>query len=169
MLDANRTHADMLTIALCPAGIFGEGDAQMLPGMLGAYDSGFWRVQLGDSQNLFDFTYVGNVAHAHLLATKALMDIHLRSGPSSADKDKRIDGEAFFITNDQPYRFWDFSRAVWAAAGHQVDPKDVWVIPKGVALMIATVLEWLFWFIFWGKRKPKLTRSSPKYSTLTRT
>lgn len=167
VLAANRKYGDMLTTCLRPAGIFGEGDIQQTPGILAVYDRGLWRIQLGNNDNLFDFTYVGNVAHAHILAAVALMNTHAQSTPPSSDK--RVDGEAFFITNDQPYKFWDFTRAVWAAAGHQVDPKDVWVIPKGLGLMIATLIEWIFWVIFLGKRRPKLTRDKFVYSTLDRT
>ncbi|KAI9792321.1 MAG: erg26, C-3 sterol dehydrogenase [Peltula sp. TS41687] len=167
VLAANRKYGDMLTTCIRPAGIFGEGDVQMTPGMLAVYDRGLWRVQMGNNENQFDFTYVGNVAHAHILAAVALMNTHARSTPPSSDE--RVDGEAFFITNDQPYKFWDFTRAIWAAAGHPVDPKDVWVIPKGLGLLIATLIEWIFWIVFLGTRRPNLTRDKFIYSTLNRT
>ncbi|KAF9013480.1 hypothetical protein BDQ17DRAFT_1537136 [Cyathus striatus] len=53
----------LLTVALRPAGIFGS---------LPVYESGQTHYQIGDNTNLFDWTYVGNVAHAHLLAADKL-------------------------------------------------------------------------------------------------
>lgn len=60
------------TIALRPAGIFGPGDRQALPGFFGVLEAGRTRWQIGQNENLFDWTYVENVAHAHLLAADHL-------------------------------------------------------------------------------------------------
>lgn len=49
---------------------------------------------IGSGDNVFDWTYVGNVAQAHLDAAE-----HLSVGSAAA-------GEAFFITNDEPQGFW---------------------------------------------------------------
>ena len=112
VLAANRTPSNsFLTCALRPAGIFGEGDQQNLPKMVSAYRKGQTKFQVGDNNNLFDFTYVENVAHGHLLAVQALLQTHtLATAPLDYEK---VDGEAFFITNGQPVYFWDFARAVW--------------------------------------------------------
>ena len=164
VLAANRKHGDMLTIALRPAGIFGEGDMQTIPNMLKAYEKGQTRFQLGGNENLFDFTYVGNVAYAHILAAVALMDTHaLTTRPLDHEK---VDGEAFFITNAQPLYFWDFARMVWKAAGDHTTPEQVWTIEKGVGLQLATMVEWLFWFA--GGRTPNLTRKKVQYSCMAR-
>lgn len=60
------------TVSLRPAGIFGPGDRQALPGFFQVLQDGRTKWQIGDNKNLFDWTYVGNVAHAHLLASDAL-------------------------------------------------------------------------------------------------
>lgn len=166
VLAANRQHG-ILTVSLRPAGIHGEGDVLMIPNMVKAYETGKTRFQLGNNANFFDFTNVSNVAHAHILAMQKLMDIDELSVPPSAEE--RVDGEAFFITNGQPYLFWDFARAIWAAAGDKTDPKSVWVIPKNVALLLATVVEWIFWILFWGRKEPSLTRRKINFSTMNRT
>ena len=164
VLAANRKYGDMLTIALRPAGIFGEGDMQLIPNLLLAYKKGQTRFQLGGNENLFDFTYVGNVAYAHILAAVALMDTHaLTTQPLDHEK---VDGEAFFITNAQPLYFWDFAHMVWRAAGDQTTPEQVWVIDKGVGLQLATMVEWLFWLA--GGRTPNLTRQKVQFSCMTR-
>ena len=164
VLKANRKHGDMLTVALRPAGIFGEGDVQLIPNMLKAYEKGQTRFQLGGNENLFDFTYVGNVAYAHILAAVALMDTHaLTVEPLDFE---RVDGEAFFITNAEPVYFWDFARMVWKAAGDKTTPEQVWTIEQGVGLQLATIIEWLFWFA--GGRTPNLTRKKVQFSCMTR-
>ena len=163
VLAANRKYGDMLTIALRPAGIFGEGDMQFIPNLLQAYRKGQTRFQVGGNENLFDVTYVGNAAYAHILAAVALMDTHaLTTQPLDHEK---VDGEAFFITNAQPVYFWDFTRMVWKAAGDETTPEQVWVIDKGLALLLATIVEWLFWF---AGRTPNLTRKKVQFSCMTR-
>jgi len=167
VLAANRKYGGMLTAAIRPAGIFGEGDVQMLPNMLRAYYDGKTKWQLGNNENMFDFTYVGNVAHAHILAAKEL--IKTQAVPTQRRDQDRVDGEAFFVTNAEPYRFWDFTRAVWTAAGDKTKPEDVWAIPKDLSLLIASLIEWVFWLLFWGRKKPALTRQQVKFSCMTRT
>ncbi|WFD37807.1 3beta-hydroxysteroid-4alpha-carboxylate 3-dehydrogenas(decarboxylating) [Malassezia japonica] len=68
------------TVALRPAGIFGPGDRQALPGFFNVVESGRTKFQIGKNQNLFDWTYVENVAHAHLLASDCL---GVRGGPNA--------------------------------------------------------------------------------------
>ncbi|KAJ7935582.1 C-3 sterol dehydrogenase [Mycena leptocephala] len=64
----------LLTVALRPAGIFGPGDRQVMAGLYQVYERGQTHFQIGDNTNLFDWTYVGNVAAAHLLAADRLSD-----------------------------------------------------------------------------------------------
>lgn len=164
VLDANRKYGKMLTVAIRPAGIFGEGDVQIIPSMLKAYEKGQTKFQLGTNTNLFDFTYVGNVAHAHLLAAVALLNT---SNMSTTPLDyERVDGEAFLITNSSPVYFWDFPRMVWKAAGDKTEPGDVWKIEKDTGLMIATLVEWAFWLA--GGWTPNLTRKTVNFSSMTR-
>ncbi|KAG7088488.1 hypothetical protein E1B28_012476 [Marasmius oreades] len=62
----------LLTVALRPAGIFGPGDRQVMAGLYRVFEDRKTHFQIGDNTNLFDWTYVGNVAHAHLLAADKL-------------------------------------------------------------------------------------------------
>ncbi|KDR82745.1 hypothetical protein GALMADRAFT_112718 [Galerina marginata CBS 339.88] len=71
VLEANGK-GGLLTVALRPAGIFGPGDRQAMSGMYQVYERGQTHFQIGDNTNLFDWTYVGNVARAHLLAADRL-------------------------------------------------------------------------------------------------
>lgn len=164
VLAANRRDGDMLTAAIRPAGIFGEGDTQITMNMLRAHHKGQTKFQLGTNDNLFDFTYVGNVAHAHILAAVALRHTHGRA-TRPLDHEK-VDGEAFFITNGSPIYFWDFARLLWKAAGDKTEPAQVWVIEKRSGLVLASMIEWVWWAA--GGWKPNLTRKAVNYSCMTR-
>ncbi|KAG5988740.1 hypothetical protein E4U43_004640 [Claviceps pusilla] len=179
VLEANRATADddddddnnkkqgLLTTSLRPAGIFGEGDVQTLAGFLKAYRTGKTNIQLGDNTNIFDFTYVGNVAHAHLLAARALL-LTARATTAPLDHEK-VDGEVFIITNDSPCYFWDFARAVWKAAGHQSPPggaaQSVWTLGKGTSLVLGSLSEFAFGLM---GNPPTFTRVRAVMATMTR-
>jgi sterol-4alpha-carboxylate 3-dehydrogenase (decarboxylating) len=163
VLAANRKPETFLTAAIRPAGIFGEGDVQIIPPMILAFKRGQTKFQVGDNNNtLFDWTYVENIAHGHLLALSALLATH-RMAPTMPLDTERVDGEAFIISNGQPVYFWDFARAVWHEAGDRLPLEKVWVLPVGFAFVVGAILEWIFWAM---NRKPGLTRSQVRYSTM---
>ena len=164
MLEANRKPESFLTCAIRPAGIFGEGDIQLLPKMVTACRKGQTNFQIGDNNNLFDFTYVENVAHGHLLAAIALLQSH-KMLPTIPLDTERVDGEAFFITNGQPVYFWDFARAVWHEAGDRLPLSKVWHLSAETAWLIGTILENVFWVL--GK-KPNLTRAQARYTSMNK-
>ncbi|KAK4892494.1 erg26, C-3 sterol dehydrogenase [Elasticomyces elasticus] len=170
VLAANRSksHPDFLTCAIRPSAMFGEGDVQLLPPGLSAYYRGQTKFQIGDNENLFDFTEITNVAHAHHLALAALLATYDRTqrGLAAPLDNEKVDGEAFFITNDSPVYFFDFARMCWAAAGDKTQPNQVWVLSKGLGLFLATIMEWVFWIFKLGK--PGLTRQQVKYTCMTR-
>jgi len=97
----------VMTCALRPSGIFGPKDVQAWPGfigvakekILGRYPKSM--LQIGNGKNLFDWTYVENVAHAHILASD-----RMSSGSN-------IGGEAYFITNGEPSPFWDMPKYIY--------------------------------------------------------
>ncbi|KAJ9669332.1 erg26, C-3 sterol dehydrogenase [Coniosporium apollinis] len=164
VLAANRTPPTFLTTALRPAGIFGEGDGQTLPGMLNVLAQGKHTFQIGANDNLFDFTYVLNVAHAHILAANALLAT-ASMAPTVPLDNERVDGEAFFITNDAPIYFWDFARTVWFYAGDRTPLSKVWVLPEEVMSTLGGVMEWVYGAV--GK-KPAMTRAQARYACMTR-
>ena len=117
--------------------------------------SGRAHLQIGNNENLFDWTYVENAAEAHLLAADRLSNAH--------PKYKCVAGEAFFITNGEPRPYWDIPRTLWKEAGHV--PTKITVIPKGIAMVIAVIME----FIAWARgTEATLTRFRVHYICLTR-
>ncbi|CAN9396929.1 unnamed protein product [Alternaria alternata] len=150
VLQANRSPENdpsFLTCAIRPAGIFGEGDVQLLPKIVNAYKTGKTKFQVGENNNMFDFTYVENTPAQHSPDTE------------------RVDGEAFFITNGQPVYFWDFARSVWHEAGDQTPLSSVWHLSADFAWTVGAILENIFWLL--GK-KPSLTRAQVKYSSMSK-
>jgi len=164
VLAANRSASyRLLTCAIRPAGILGEGDAQLIPGLLNVYFDNKTGFQIGSNDNLFDFTHVENVAHAHLLAASALLTTYT-SSTIPLDHEK-VDGEAFFITNDSPVYFWDLARMAWKAAGSEKGTEHVWVISKDLGVALAGVMEWVYW-VFGAKST--LTKLGVKLSSIQR-
>ncbi|KAF8520590.1 erg26p [Hysterangium stoloniferum] len=127
------------TVAIRPSGIYGPGDRGMCLSGEQVILSGRSHIQIGDNTNLFDFTYVGNVVDAHLLAADKLL-----SPDSLADSPSRIDGQAFIITNDEPWPFWDFMHLIWKEMGH-VSQRKPFILSRTIALVLAYFAEWAAW------------------------
>jgi sterol-4alpha-carboxylate 3-dehydrogenase (decarboxylating) len=167
VLEANRSTPGFLTCAVRPVAPFGPGDL-MLSGMLKITGAKTY-FQIGGNDNLFDTTYVVNVAHAHLLAAEALLQtLALGGGIVPLDTEK-VDGEAFFISNGSPAYFWDFTRTVWRERGMPGDDaynvNKVFVLGTTVATILATILE-LIMGLF--GLTPNFTRLAVRNSAMTR-
>lgn len=87
VMNANDNNG-LRTVCLRPAGIFGPGDRQLVPGLRASAKLGQLKFQLGDNNNLFDWSYAGNVADAHVLAAQKVLD------PETRDP---ISGETFLL------------------------------------------------------------------------
>lgn len=107
-----------------------------------AYNKGQHKYQMGPNKNLVDYSYVGNIADAHLLAADRLLATF--SSPPSADK---VSGQAFFITDGKPRPYWDFPHMVFKQLGF--DGKGIVELPKWLCLILAFLSE-LWASIFGG-------------------
>jgi sterol-4alpha-carboxylate 3-dehydrogenase (decarboxylating) len=152
--------AELLTVVLRLPGIYGPRDSNITPGLLEGANTFFTRVQLGDNRPQHEWVYVESAAHAHVLATKALLSTARTPG-------KRVDGEAFFITDGQPVKFWDFVRKLWAAAGDEycrtVDKDKLIVIPWWPLVALAILTEVLCFILTLGYKSPGLSRHHLQY------
>lgn len=160
----------MVTCAIRPAGIHGEKDTTVTHKIVehgSQASSTVLKMQLGENDNLFDFTYVGNVAYAHMLAGNLLLATYDRyeSNQGGPLDHERVDGEAFNITNNSPVYFWDVTRAMWALIGKVVEPDQVWALPEGLLGPIGGLAETILGLF--GKT-PRLTRRVVRYSCMTR-
>ncbi|TVY89615.1 Sterol-4-alpha-carboxylate 3-dehydrogenase, decarboxylating [Lachnellula willkommii] len=164
VLDANSsTDGGMLTASIRPSGIFGEdeGSAKSLAESAAA---GKLKVQIGTGTNLFDFTYIENVIHAHILAAQSLLE-----NKDRASGEMGAAGEGFIITNDEHIPFWEFARAIGDAAGYPTNRKDVRTIPRFAGLMMAAIAEWVVWLTSFGRKKSHMNTVGIRYSCMTRT
>lgn len=103
---AGNGRGGLATVALRPSGIFGEGDALMVPTAVRNAQRGKMKYVIGSGRNEMDWTYVGNVAQAHIEAADAL------------SLDSPLAGKAYFITNADPRPFWGFMGDVCEGLGY---------------------------------------------------
>lgn len=163
VLDANGD-GGMLTVSIRPSGTFGEnyGLAQAFAERAAA---GKLKFQIGNGENLFDFTYVDNIVHAHILAAQCLLTSQVE--PTTGDEGAA--GEGFIITNDEHIPFWEFARAISAAADYPTRKEEVRSIPAILGLAMAIIAEWIVWLISFGRNSSGLNRLGVRYSFSTRT
>ncbi|KUI72316.1 Sterol-4-alpha-carboxylate 3-dehydrogenase, decarboxylating [Cytospora mali] len=65
--------------------------------------------------------------------------------------------------------FWDFQRAVSASVGLPVKPEEIKVVQAWVALLGASIIEWVTWIRTFGKGRPALTWETVRLTIITRT
>eukprot|EP01117_Protostelium_nocturnum_P000879 TRINITY_DN1120_c1_g2_i4.p2 TRINITY_DN1120_c1_g2~~TRINITY_DN1120_c1_g2_i4.p2 ORF type:complete len:344 (+),score=95.89 TRINITY_DN1120_c1_g2_i4:99-1130(+) len=127
VLEANG-RKNLSTISLRPSGLFGPRDVQSWPGFIETAKQGKSKVMIGDGSNQFDWTYIENVAHAHLLASDKLT-----TGSS-------ISGKAYFITNDDPVPFWSMANYIYSNFGY---PTTKWKLPYVFIYQLAALFVFM--------------------------
>ena len=121
----------LATCALRPSVLFGPRDYQLIPSIHACIAKGETPFVVGDGENLWDVTYVDNVADAHVLAVENLL-----STRSAA-------GEAILISNEEPITFRDFCLEVWKNFGHY--PAYQLHIPVTLASFFGRIAEVATW------------------------
>lgn len=121
----------MATCSLRPSVLCGPGDILLVPSIHACIAKGETPFIIGDGFNLWDVTYVSNIADAHVLAAENLMSSRTAAG------------EAFFIQNNEPITFRDFCLVIWAHFGH-IPPFEI-QIPKALAHFAGLMCEYLTW------------------------
>ena len=111
--------------------MFGRGDYQLIPSVHACIAKGETPFVVGEGENLWDVTYVGNVADAHVLAVENLLST------------KTAAGEAIFISNEEPIPFRDFCLEVWKNFGHF--PLFEMHIPVSLAFLVGYIAEFVNW------------------------
>lgn len=148
----------LLTCCIRPSSIFGPGDRLLVPSLVSAARAGKSKFIIGDGNNVYDFTYVENVAHAHICAERALA-----SGGEVAEK---AAGQAYFVTNMEPIKFWEFVSRILEGLGYQ-RPKIK--VPAFVIMPIAHLVEWTYRLLGpYGMKVPQLTPSRVRLLSCSR-
>jgi sterol-4alpha-carboxylate 3-dehydrogenase (decarboxylating) len=173
--NANEEASDggkMLTCAIRPAGVIGEGDRGGFSGgiLRTASVAPSWQlhIQLGNNENLFDNTYVHNVCFGTLCATTALLETYRRKQQGLLGgvlEHEKVDGEAFNVTNNSPAYFWDSSHYLYSRYGRDLNRDKMVVLPTWFAYYIGAAAEV---FNYLSGRKGKFNRQTLKYATIHR-
>lgn len=179
ILAANNREANngMLTVSIRPASNFGPRDYTQMGKIVESVRSGKARYQIGDGKNLYSFTYVTNTCDVHLLAALALLREYGKrpprpdseEGTGSDGADDRVDGQAFNVTNDEDWLFWEYQRGVAAAIGMPVKKEEIVVVPFWVAITMAWLAEWVIWLVTLGRGEAKITWEAMYYVAHHRT
>lgn len=149
----------LLTCCIRPSSIFGPGDRLLVPSLIAAARAGKSKFIIGDGNNLYDFTYVENVAHAHICAERALA-----SGGAVSEK---AAGQAYFITNMEPIKFWEFMSLILEGLGYE---RPRIKLPVLLMMPIAHAVEWVYKMLApYGMKVPQFTPSRIRLLSCSRT
>lgn len=124
--------AFLQTVAVRPSSIWGEADPFHIGSLLEMGQRGPV-IRIGDGSGLSQLVYVGNVAHVHVLAARALLE----GRPGVA-------GEAFFATDFPPTNFFDAFEPYVTAAGSRMLPWSL-SLPYRPMYVLGGVMETLAW------------------------
>ena len=150
VLEANEVA--LSTCSLRPADIYGEGDPYHIGSLIQMAGGGFY-VRLGNGQARCQHVYVGNMAHAHLLASAEL----LRGGG-------KVEGKAYLITDAPPSNFFSFFDPFVEAAGYRIWPKNLW-LPRWFAHGLGAISEAVAFLLRPIKKyAPRMSRFAVTYT-----
>ena len=155
VLEANDEH--LKTCSLRPADIYGEGDPYHIGSLINMARNGFY-VRLGNGKSMCQHVYVGNVAHAHVLAATALLN-----------GNRKIHGQAYFITDGPASNFFSFFDRFVEGAGYRIWPKNLW-LPRWFAYGLGCISESIAFMLRPIKKySPKMSRFAVTYTSTTYT
>ncbi|CAI0555411.1 unnamed protein product [Linum tenue] len=130
-----------------------------IPSLAESARAGKSKFLIGDGNNVYDFTYVENVAHAHICAEQTLSSSGggcrescraERAGVAvmfSCDIAPLITKlqsklmKAYFITNMEPIKFWEFTGNVCAGLGYE---RPRIKVPAVAVLPVAHAIQWAY-------------------------
>jgi nucleoside-diphosphate-sugar epimerase len=150
VLEANGEH--LHTCSLRPADIYGEGDPYHIGPLINMARGGFY-VRLGNGKSRCQHVYVGNVAHAHVLAAAALLN-----------GNEKVQGQAYFMTDGPPTNFFTFFDSIVEGIGYKIRPKNLW-LPRGFAFALGCISEFIAKLLRPLKKyTPKMSRFAVTYT-----
>ncbi len=126
-------NGDLRTAAIRPCGMWGEGDPYHIGSLVEMARRGML-FRVGDGSAHFQHVYVGNVAHGHLLAGRALLD----------DQDPAAAGQVYFITDFPAQNFFDYLQPVIEGTGLQMRSTR---LPKALMYSVGVAMELSAWLL----------------------
>ena len=150
VLDSNTKN--LKTCVLRPSDIYGEGDPYHIGSLIDMARTGFY-IRLGNGKSKCQHVYAGNMAYAHILAAKALID-----------NNESVFGKVYFITDGPGSNFFTFFDKIVLGAGYKIFPKNLW-LPTWLALPMAGISELLALLVSPIKKyNPKFSRFAVNYT-----
>lgn len=148
-----RANSEQLkTVVLRPSDIYGENDPYHIDSLIEMAESGFY-VRLGNGKSKCQHVYVGNMAYAHVLAAASLWD-----------RNEKVTGEIYFITDGEGSNFFRFFDQIIIGAGYRLFPKNLW-LPRGLAYSIGAISEFIAVLLRPVKKyNPKFSRFAVSYT-----
>ena len=131
VLSTKLAEQGLKACALRPCTIIGPEDTAVISVMYDLIAKHETYFIIGHGNNFYDFMYIDNAVHAHVLAIENMLTT------------KSAAGQAFFISNQEPVYFWDFLAYVWVQFGHV--PKFQIHIPANIAWVAGFALECFTW------------------------
>ena len=151
-LVVEATSESLKTCILRPSDIYGEADPYHIESLINMAKTGFY-VRLGNGKSKCQHVYVGNMAHAHVMAAEALIQ-----------NNEKINGKAYLITDGPGSNFFSFFDQIVAGAGYKIFPKDLW-IPRWLAYAMGSISEFIAWLVSPIKKyNPKFSRFAVIYT-----
>jgi nucleoside-diphosphate-sugar epimerase len=140
------------TCVLRPSDIYGEKDPFHIPPLINMAKAGFY-VRIGNGTAKNQHVYVRNMAWAHVLAAKAL-----------AENNRKVTGNAYFITDGPGCNFFTFFDEIVTASGYTIWPANL-RLPRGLTYFLGMVSEYLAALLRPIKYyNPKLSRFAVMYT-----
>ena len=151
VLEANDPNLN--TCVLRPSDIYGEEDPYHIGSLIDMAKTGFYS-RLGNGKSKCQHVYVGNMAYAHVLAAKALLE-----------NKKDVFGKVYFITDGPGTNFFKFFDRIIVGAGYKFFPKNLW-LPKWIAYPMASLSEFIALLVSPIKKyNPKFSRFAVTYTS----
>ena len=127
VLTAN--HCDgLVTCALRPDGIWGPGGCLMFDTLVEQLHAGRMVARIGGQGALHDHINIDNLVHAHILAAESLR----ADGPTC--------GRAYFVSDGEPARMFDFVRPLFEGLGYTVPTAN---LPAAPMRSVMSAWQWL--------------------------
>ena len=147
MLRANaaNTADGMLTCSVRAAPVYGPGESErLIPALAHRAKAGVRAI--GDGENVVDFVYSGNVAHALILAAQSLLSSAQPAAAAvaaAAQTASGAAGRAFFVTDVEPVPYGEFAYRALSRLGYPAPDSagSAGAIPVSLALALAFLLR----------------------------
>lgn len=143
---------ELKTVVLRPGGIYGEADPFHITALINLSMKGPY-LRMGNPNKKCMHVYVGNVAHGHILACKALLE-----------ENQALRGKPYFLLDSPPANFFTFLDGIVKEAGYSIKPEGLF-LPGGLMYVLGSINEGIAFLLRpFHRFTPKLSRFAVTYT-----